>query len=290
MLIGISGYIGSGKDTFADMLRHCIYQILCKKENKHSFTYDLWAKVKTEGIKSNQSGWEIRKFADPLKEIMCILIGCTREQLEDREFKESDLGKEWMLKRHTWAHRDGIIEAMKHSSTDYKDEADWSEQNGYRYIRGNFVKEYITVRTVREALQTVGTDLFREKFHPNTWVNALMNRYQPVMIPGGSHYEGESIFAGMLPSTERWPNWIITDVRFPNEAEVIKEKNGILIRVYRPNGLTSKHKSETALDDYKFDVVIDNSGDLDRLYAQAQDTVVNYKLHDTNDNPTALRS
>ena len=31
------------------------------------------------------------------------------------------------------------------------------------------------------------------------------------------------------------PNWIITDVRFPNEAKAIKDKGGILIRVNRDN-------------------------------------------------------
>ena len=31
---------------------------------------------------------EIKKFADKLKDIVCLLIGCTREQLEDQEFKK----------------------------------------------------------------------------------------------------------------------------------------------------------------------------------------------------------
>ena len=35
------------------------------------------------------------KFADKLKDCVCILLGCTRSQLEDREFKESYLSSEW---------------------------------------------------------------------------------------------------------------------------------------------------------------------------------------------------
>ena len=39
--------------------------------------------------------WKIVKFADKLKDIVCLLIGCTRQQLECREFKEKELGEEW---------------------------------------------------------------------------------------------------------------------------------------------------------------------------------------------------
>ena len=42
------------------------------------------------------SNYQIKKFADKLKDIACLLIGCTREQLEDREFKEKELGEEWV--------------------------------------------------------------------------------------------------------------------------------------------------------------------------------------------------
>ena len=33
-----------------------------------------------------------------------------------------------------------------------------------------------------------------------------------------------------------YPNWIITDVRFPNEADAIKGRGGIIIRVNRKHG------------------------------------------------------
>ena len=61
-------------------------------------------------------------------------------------------------------------------------------------------------------------------------------------------------------------NWIITDVRFPNEAQAIKDRGGILIRINRDNGTraidVNAHLSETALDDYDgFDYVIDNDSD-----------------------------
>lgn len=65
-LIGISGKMGSGKNLIASIINE---------------------------LTNNQ--FEEKCFAGKLKDIICILIGCTREQLEDREFKETPLGTEW---------------------------------------------------------------------------------------------------------------------------------------------------------------------------------------------------
>lgn len=60
MLIAICGHKFSGKSTIARLLH-------------------------------NATGWEVVSFADKLKDITCILSGCTREQLEDYDFKETQL-------------------------------------------------------------------------------------------------------------------------------------------------------------------------------------------------------
>jgi hypothetical protein len=64
-------------------------------------------------------------------------------------------------------------------------------------------------------------------------------------------------------------NYIIDDVRFKNEADIIKEKGGILIRLEGdPKGIRAKdlrdpnHISEIALDDYdKFDIKYNSDKD-----------------------------
>ena len=63
MLIGLTGNAGSGKDTVARYL-----------ESKYGF-------------------WSI-SFAGPIKDMICALLGCTREQLEDREWREQPLSHE----------------------------------------------------------------------------------------------------------------------------------------------------------------------------------------------------
>ena len=90
MLIGISGKIGSGKDTIGKIIQY----LICLELNTlapHQFSFKDF--VKSTASNEIQSGFKIKKFADKLKDIVCLLIGCTREQLEDREFKEKELGK-----------------------------------------------------------------------------------------------------------------------------------------------------------------------------------------------------
>jgi hypothetical protein len=86
-------------------------------------------------------------------------------------------------------------------------------------------------------LQWYGTDVARLK-DPNVWVNELAARM---------HKEQPEIA-------------IITDVRFPNEAEFIKENGGYLVEIlrrtadgeqYRDPDRDPFHISETALDNYE---------------------------------------
>lgn len=93
--------------------------------------------------------------------------------------------------------------------------------------------------TVRDFLQKLGTDAMRMGLHDNVWVNALMADYDEEF------------------------NWIITDVRFPNEAQAIKDRDGIIIRVDRPGvSPINAHPSEIGLDDWNFDYRIANVSDI----------------------------
>lgn len=93
--------------------------------------------------------------------------------------------------------------------------------------------------TNRELLQKFGTEVGRS-ISPNLWVDVLLTKYTWVN-------ESEE------------PFWVITDVRFPSEAQAVKERGGILIRVNRDTGYNDTHESEIALDDYAgFDYVINN--------------------------------
>lgn len=111
--------------------------------------------------------------------------------------------------------------------------------------KDHFLQDY--QMTVRVFLQKLATDALRDRVHSNIWIYALFADYK----------EGD--------------NWIITDLRFPNEIEYMKDKGGIFVRMNgNPTNLPrNDHYSETALDDYKdWDVVIDNTKGLDFLKDQ----------------------
>lgn len=71
-LIGISGKIGSGKDTVAEIIQHL-----------------------TNPMELDMFPYEVKKFAGKLKTIASILTGIPVEKFEDQEFKKEDLGIEW---------------------------------------------------------------------------------------------------------------------------------------------------------------------------------------------------
>lgn len=113
--------------------------------------------------------------------------------------------------------------------------------------------------SIREFLQKLGTDGLRNGLHNNTWVNALMSEY----VINKEHFND---IANGREIGDGYPNWIITDTRFPNEAEAVKQKGGIVIRVNR-NGVKpiNDHPSEIGLDSWKFDHVIENNGNIEEL-------------------------
>lgn len=94
---------------------------------------------------------------------------------------------------------------------------------------------------VRVLLQRLGSDVGREMFGEDFWV--------------GQAFKGlddESV--------------VFTDVRFPNEAEAIRGRGGVVWNVVRPGvGAANGHVSESALGGFVFDATIVNDGSLVEL-------------------------
>lgn len=91
---------------------------------------------------------------------------------------------------------------------------------------------------VRSLLQRLGVSV-REHVDSDAWVKATMRKAHP----GG--------------------RYVITDVRFPNEAKAITFRGGYIVRVTRPGvDAVNAHVSETAMDDWPFDAHLVNDADL----------------------------
>jgi hypothetical protein len=58
---------------------------------------------------------------------------------------------------------------------------------------------------------------------------------------------------------------VVTDVRYPNEANMLRSRGFRLIRITRPGVADDQHDSETALDTYPADSTIENIGTVEQL-------------------------
>jgi len=95
---------------------------------------------------------------------------------------------------------------------------------------------------VRRLLQVFGTEVGREMFGENFWVDQAFKR------------------------AEEYERVVFADVRFPNEAQAIVDKGGQVWRVQREGHKpVNLHSSETAMDNWRFDDVILNAGSLSDL-------------------------
>lgn len=102
--------------------------------------------------------------------------------------------------------------------------------------------------TIRMALTDIGTDF--KNYNYNLWLDVFNKR---------------------LAKSFKKSLVIVTDVRFKNEFDYLKQLGFYQIRIYRDEVVKSSHISETNQDtikDSEFDYVINNSGTLEDLKAQ----------------------
>ncbi len=107
--------------------------------------------------------------------------------------------------------------------------------------------------TPRDIMQFVGTDMMRdslaEKYNiRGIWVQRLREEYQP-----------------HIPT-------IITDVRFEDEAKVVRELGGILVRIERP-GLISTDQHQSEQGEFDVDLTIVNNRSLEELQQEVRASV-----------------
>jgi hypothetical protein len=212
-LIGVSGHMGSGKDTVGEIIKYLTSPEAIRKGS--------FSKCKEMGY-AYETKWSIEKFAAKLKLVAQILTGVPAYKFEDRKFKESEMPSAWNS----------------------------LEQSG-RYKTSKPM-------TYRTLLQRLGTEAMRNGLHTNVWVNALFADYE-------QH------------------NWIITDMRFPNEFDAVKKRGGITIYIHRPDthslqSMIGVHESETALDNHQFDYAIKNHGSIEDLVKVVRDILINERI------------
>lgn len=271
-LIATNGKSGSGKDLVAQIIQYLTHTEKDYRKVPQGITIDTfedWKNIYNEYDRlTSGSPYQIHRFADNLKEIVSLLTGIPREDLEKEEVKSSFLPPEYNTEM-----------VQSHFYGDYGEWDKFKENPNIKPIYNTSILsngksrfdywEKVHQMTVREFLQKIGTDAMRDRVHTNIWVNSLFAQYKEIptttqMILNRGLRKGDlGYISGQLPK------WIIPDLRFPNEFKAIKNRNGIVIRVERDYDRYNpkfSHSSETALDNEKgFDYVIDNNGTIEQL-------------------------
>lgn len=163
IVVGFTGVAGAGKDTAAQVLKEI----------------------------SPMMNWNVRSFADPIKQMLVVGLGLTHSQLNDRGLKEQPI-------------------------------------------------ELFNV-SPRHLMQQLGTEWGRS-IDPDMWVKVMRIR---CMIG----------------------NTLIPDVRFPNEASMVREA-GVLVHIKGRGGIAGNHLSEAGITVASGDVVIENDRDIEYLTLQ----------------------
>lgn len=106
-------------------------------------------------------------------------------------------------------------------------------------------------KSPRELMQTLGTDWGRFLVAPDLWTRLARRVIDEARTSAEFGYA---------------PALVISDVRFANEAALIRELGGWVVHVRRPDApRVADHVSEALLPFVAGDLVLDNAGTLDEL-------------------------
>lgn len=98
---------------------------------------------------------------------------------------------------------------------------------------------------VRHVLQRLGTEVGRNIIGPDVWVDVARNRIADLL------YKGKAV--------------VITDCRFENEADMVRDLGGLVIGINRQGFERGEHPSEQGIIT---DRVIDNTGSAEELHSK----------------------
>lgn len=267
-LIGFIGKIGSGKDEVTKMLK---YITVCH-ESHRIISFDEYTELTDDYFTHlYKLGYKNIKFATELKKLVANLLDVSVETLENREFKNTPI-KSLELKKIVFGNP--IKEQYSVNISSKIGNPEYHRKSGFKVV-----SEEIIEVTPRWLMINIGTEAFRNIISKDWWVMQTFKTY-----------------------TED-SKWIISDVRFPNEADTIKYYNGINIAIKRPFGMrfpkyaelsnpediyeTPKalaeidpklyseitSESEVILDDYNkwAHIVIENDSTLEQLFNKVLD-------------------
>lgn len=95
-------------------------------------------------------------------------------------------------------------------------------------------------KTPRELMQTLGTEWGRQMVAPDIWTRASMVRIEQLL------------------RSDSAPGVVFDDVRFDNEARLIQEHGGLVVRIERAGLAPMAHASEAGVSPELVDLTVTN--------------------------------
>lgn len=238
-IIGITGFAQSGKDTaglhltgqrgftryaFADKIREIMNTLDYRLNGTISVAMFLdsldgdWDKA----LKHRVYGPELQRALTVFKAKVAVdtfgdLLRSSEEIREDLytldPFLDGDLTMSEFLDELSW---------------------DWDDAKTHR----------IYGFEVRRLLQKLGTEVVRESYGANAWVDVVARQI----------------------NDEQPERAVITDVRFDNEAEWLRSMDAPVVRITRPGvGPVNNHKSDAGISEHLVSVTVENDSTLEAL-------------------------
>jgi hypothetical protein len=179
-----------------------------------------------------ENGYAHVKFARPLKEIVAKSFGIPMRYLEQAEFKDKEFPTPFKPTGGTTSRLIQHLGKYKYAL--------------HKKVKRDAIKKELdrTFKTPREILQIVGTDIARNICSDTYWTDLTRETIKGWLIRD-------------IPV-------VITDVRFQNEADLIKEFEGQLIEITRNTEKSEdSHVSENNILDSNGKVC--NNGSIEEL-------------------------
>ena len=162
-----------------------------------------------------------------------ILIGLTGRARSGKTTAAEHLARTYLLEQYAFADplRDGLMAIFNLDPTDF--EGDRKEQTlGWLDC------------SPRQLMQSMGTEWARNTVHPDVWVKLAEQNLE---------YMTKALGAVL--------GFVVSDVRFENEADLIRRRGGTVIHILRPNALAvNPHISEAGIAANSADLTLPNSG------------------------------
>jgi hypothetical protein len=188
-------------------------------------------------------------FADNLKEMAMKVFNLTYQQCYDQDLKMVNFKKPIKLDRgHIFSimnyaeNINGIVTKPQNISKLF-----------------NLIENKPVFKNPRELLQYLGTEILRDCVQEDYHAQVVKN----------------------VIEKNKWEKVVITDARFPNEREAIKQWGGFNVFIDRPSATSlgiKGHASENSLGDgSEYDFCVKNYSTLDDLYKNVEEAFSNIK-------------